>query len=48
MELTKKEYIDKLKRELDTVEDRYQHIVNQNSMMGEDYRSQGMESYNLS
>ena len=44
MELTKKEYIDKLKRELDTVDVRYQHIINQNSMVGEDYRSQALEA----
>jgi len=28
MELTKKEYIDKLKKELDSVEDRYMFMIN--------------------
>ena len=40
IESTKKEYIDRLKRELDTIEQRYQQIVNENCMLGEDYRSQ--------
>ena len=45
MELTKKEYIQKLKDELDTIEVRYQHLINQNAMLGEDYRSQGYEAF---
>ena len=39
MELTKKEYITKLKKELDTIELRYQHLINENCMIGEDFRS---------
>jgi len=39
MEMTKKEYIGKLKKELDTIEIRYQHLLNENSMIGEDFRS---------
>ena len=45
MELTKKEYIDRLKEELQVIELRYQHLINANSMLGEDYRSQGLEAY---
>lgn len=39
MEASKREYIDKLKRELDVVEDKWQAINNENCMVGEDYRS---------
>jgi hypothetical protein len=42
MENTKKEYIDRLKRELDSIEGRYLQLVNDNTMVGEDYRSQAM------
>lgn len=45
MELTKKEYIEKLKEELEVIEKRYQHLINANAMLGEDYRSQGLEAY---
>ena len=44
MEMTKKEYITKLKKELDTVELRYQHLLNENSMIGEDFRSQASKN----
>ncbi len=37
--MTKKEYISKLKKELDTIELRYQHLINENCMIGEDFRS---------
>ena len=47
MELTKKEYIDKLKDELQMIEKRYLHLINSNSMLGEDYRSQGLENYHI-
>ena len=40
MEMTKKEYIGRLKKELDTIELRYQHLLNENCMIGEDFRSQ--------
>lgn len=43
MEATKKEYIDKLKKELDTIEVRYQKVLNENAMVGEDYRSRAYE-----
>jgi septum formation topological specificity factor MinE len=39
MENTKKEYIDRLKKELDSIEGRYLQLVNDNIMVGEDYRS---------
>ncbi len=43
MEASKKEYIDKLKRELDMVEDKWLVINNQNCMVGEDFRSLTIE-----
>lgn len=46
MEITKQEYIDKLNKELQNVDNKYQHIININSMLGEDYRSQGLQQYN--
>ena len=42
MELSKRDYIDKLKRELDVVEDKWQMINNENCMVGEDYRSRAL------
>lgn len=42
MELAKREYIDKLKRELEGVEEKWQQIAQRNSMVGEDYRSSGL------
>jgi len=39
LELTKREYIDKLKKELSTFEVRYTKILNENAMIGEDFRS---------
>jgi len=44
MELTKKEYIEKLKQELDIIEKRYQHLLGENAMIGEDFRSQAHEN----
>jgi len=44
MEMTKKEYIGKLKKELDTIEIRYQHLLNENSMIGEDFRSRAYDN----
>ena len=44
MEMTKKEYIQRLKKELDTIELRYQGLLNENSMIGEDFRSQAREN----
>ena len=38
-ENSKKDYIHKIKRELETVEERFQKIVNQTEMEGEDFRS---------
>lgn len=43
MEASKKEYIDKLKRELDLVEDKWFIINNENCMVGEDFRSLVLE-----
>ena len=37
MENTKKEYIEKLKKELSTIEQRYQHLINEQIMIGEDF-----------
>ena len=39
-EQSKKEYVAKLKNELDTVESRFLKVINENNMVGEDYRSQ--------
>ena len=36
---TKKEQINKLKRDLDTVEERFHKVINENNMVGEDIRS---------
>ena len=44
MEMTKKEYIQRLKKELDTIELRYQHLLQENSMIGEDFRSRASEN----
>ena len=44
MEMTKKEYITKLKKELDTIEQRYQHLLNENCMIGEDFRSKAADN----
>ena len=38
-EMSKKDYINKLKRELDTIEDRFLKVINENQMCEEDYRS---------
>ena len=38
-EISKKEYIAKLRRELETVEERFKQTLHQNIMHGEDYRS---------
>jgi hypothetical protein len=45
MELSKRDYIDKLKRELDVVEDKWQMINNENCMVGEDYRSRALSLF---
>ena len=39
LSITKQQYIDKLKKELNTVEARFMKIINVNSMVGEDFRS---------
>lgn len=41
-EVSKRQHIDKLKRELDTVEERFHKIINENNMVGEDIRSRAM------
>ena len=38
-EQSKKEYVAKLKNELDTVESRFLKTINENNMIGEDYRA---------
>jgi hypothetical protein len=45
-EQSKKEYIMRLKRELETVEERFVKIINQNTMISEDYRSQAYLNFN--
>ena len=45
-EASKKEYIGRLKRELETVEERFVKIINQNTMIGEDHRSQAYMNFN--
>jgi gas vesicle protein len=42
METQKKDYIDKLKKELDLVEERWWAINNETLMVGEDYRSEAL------
>jgi len=37
-EQSKKELVARLRNELDTVEERFLKIINQNNMVGEDYR----------
>lgn len=44
-EASKKEYINKLKRELETVEERFVKLVHQNQTVGEDYRSQAVNNF---
>jgi hypothetical protein len=39
MENQKREYINKLKKELDSVEEKWQMLNNHATMIGEDYRS---------
>ena len=45
MEIAKREYIEKLKKELDVVEEKWQQISMQNAMVGEDYRSQAVNNF---
>jgi len=44
-ETSKKEYISKLKAELDTVEARFLKVINENNMVGEDFRSAAFINY---
>jgi chromosome segregation ATPase len=44
-EITKKEYIQKLKDELENVEERFKKVINQNLMTGEDFRSQAVQNF---
>ena len=46
MERSKQERIDKLKNDLETVEERYKNQINANSMLGEDNRSVAMRNFN--
>lgn len=43
-EANKKEYINKLKHELDTVEFRFLKVINENNMIGEDIRSRAIHN----
>ena len=42
-EAHKKEYVTKLKHELNNVESRFHKVINQNNMIGEDYRSKAVD-----
>lgn len=44
LEETKGEYINTLKKDLSTIEDRYQALLNETHMIGEDFRSQAQEN----
>lgn len=44
-ELSKKEMIAKLRYELDTVEERFKKVINENSMVGEDYRMRAATNF---
>ena len=43
VEATKQDYISKLKKELDVIEEKWLLINNENIMIGEDYRSKALE-----
>ena len=45
MDANKAEYIEKLKKELDMVEERYKQIIAENTMITEDYRSRAHHNY---
>lgn len=47
MESSKKQHIEKLKVELNTADERYQLIVQENAMIGEDYRSRAAHNYDI-
>ena len=40
--ISKEKFIDRLKNELNTVEARFHKLINENNMVGEDYRSQAV------
>lgn len=44
-EKMKNELVAKLKHELDTVEERFLKVINQNNMVGEDYRARCAQNY---
>jgi len=45
MARSKQERIEKLKNDLETVEERYKNQINVNIMVGEDYRSAAMRNF---
>ena len=45
LERTKNERIEKLKRDLDNVEEKYVKIIHQNTMIGEDFRSKAVQTF---
>lgn len=45
IEAAKQEYIEKLKKELESVEERYLFVIDQNCMVGEDYRTYAEREY---
>lgn len=45
LERTKNERIDKLKRDLDNVEEKYVKVIHQTTMVGEDFRSKAVQTF---
>lgn len=43
--ISKEQFIDRLKKELNTVESRFHKLINENNMVGEDYRSQAHANF---
>ena len=46
-EISKREYVAKLRLELDTVEERFHKVINENNMIGEDIRAQALRNLQL-
>ena len=44
-EASKKDYIDKLKHELETVDERFELQVNRTNMIAEDHRSMALRNF---
>lgn len=46
--MSKKEYIDQLKKQLDEIDIRWQHLLNEQIMIGEDFRSRAFNNLDYS